>query len=578
MITKFEGDNPAPTKKTTAFVFWLFLCVSIIFALLTLLGSVRSYSPVPFWDMWDGFLQNHEQGTTVQNLFSLHNEHRIFLARILFIIDMYIFGGQSKFLIFSNLLFVALIGMIFGLIFIRSNLTIDFKLPLILIFTFSWVQRENIDWAFQSQFILSVLVPLLAFYHAWQTQEGLGLSRRWSFLLSATFGVIAAGTMANGIFVLPLIIIYAALSRWSLSEKAILLILAVAVWIFYLHGYKTPGHHGSIINSVLSHPDKVAHYITLYLGSPLYHALAGDFVGPRLARILASALGGILILIFSIKSFVILILRRGANERAALDLFLMIFLLYILLSAAVTAGGRVIFGVEQALASRYTTPSLAAWSAMLLLCAPNLLRLDHALRGRIWIAAAGLVLILLPKQLDARDPKASMQFDRFAAALALELSVGDPSQTRAIFPSHNVLQNIANPYVIREQSVFANPLLQGMRREIGIPLVPAPISHICQGSVDAVVTTLEDPRFARIEGWLSSRSKSSHPSRISILDDRGVIIGQGVSGQPRGDVEKAIGRHARYSGFIAYVQMPLPTNMTLVERFSGCRLNVSNPR
>ena len=56
------------------------------------IGGILNFSYLPFWDMWDGlytfYLKIIDGDYSV--LWSQHNEHRIFLSRILFLTDIYL--------------------------------------------------------------------------------------------------------------------------------------------------------------------------------------------------------------------------------------------------------------------------------------------------------------------------------------------------------------------------------------------------------------------------------------------------------------------------------------------------------
>ena len=131
-----------------------------------------NYSSVPYWDMWDAsykFYIDLKAGQ-INEIWRQHNEHRIVLSKLLFWVDYEFFGGKSAFLIFINYLLLSL--GVFTLIqytkrlagkpnWDKSTLTYMFFLTG---WIFTWVQHENIVWGFQSQFFLSVLLPLIAFF------------------------------------------------------------------------------------------------------------------------------------------------------------------------------------------------------------------------------------------------------------------------------------------------------------------------------------------------------------------------------------------------------------------------------
>ena len=142
---------------------------ALFYVLTVLVGIFNNYSAVPFWDMWNGYLEFY---TKAQNgewyaWFAQHNEHRVFLSRILFWADIHFFDGASYFLIICNFLLMIGIVWLFSKFIkdlFQEGVTKFYLFGLIVVLMFSWIQDNNITWGFQSQFFLAYLVPLLAFY------------------------------------------------------------------------------------------------------------------------------------------------------------------------------------------------------------------------------------------------------------------------------------------------------------------------------------------------------------------------------------------------------------------------------
>jgi len=130
------------------------------FLATTIVGLIKSYTPVPFWDMWDGYLNFYVRvlAGDYSAWWEKHNnsDHRIVFSRVFFWIDLEFFGGSSKFLIALNLLLAALIAGAFSLlarqvIACRSQRLV-FALAA-LAACVGWIQWQNLAWAFQSQIL-----------------------------------------------------------------------------------------------------------------------------------------------------------------------------------------------------------------------------------------------------------------------------------------------------------------------------------------------------------------------------------------------------------------------------------------
>lgn len=145
----------------------LFLLVSIYFVVVSVIGGIRLYSPVPYWDMWDGYLGFYVKASSGDwsAWWVQHNEHRIVLSRILFWLDLSLFAGRGIFLIISNYLLLAFICWLFIRIYI-DVCRVKFKwfCYFLIAWLFFWLQKENLVWSFQSQFYLAQALPLLSLY------------------------------------------------------------------------------------------------------------------------------------------------------------------------------------------------------------------------------------------------------------------------------------------------------------------------------------------------------------------------------------------------------------------------------
>src|SRR4051794_19522892 len=92
----------------------IFVFGAVLFWSLAIDGAVQNYSPVPFWDMWVGYLDfyNKVESSDWTIWWSQHNEHRIILARFLFWIDIKWFEGSSLFLVSLNYIFLGSIVLL----------------------------------------------------------------------------------------------------------------------------------------------------------------------------------------------------------------------------------------------------------------------------------------------------------------------------------------------------------------------------------------------------------------------------------------------------------------------------------
>ena len=229
-----EPQNPL---KNTERFFLLFFLSALFFWVLTIIGGFRAYTPVPFWDSWDAevdFLNNiHLSNWHI--LWARHNEHRIVLTRLFFLMDQYMFGGYSIFLFTVNYMLLAVITWLFWRA-MRENNPEDYHIPglFLVIWLSSWSQRENLSWGFQSQFFLAQILPLAAFM---MLHKEVTRPKRNSlyFIIACTLGILSLGTMANGVLALPLMAVYAMAMRLGWRRILSLGGLATLGVIAYFH-------------------------------------------------------------------------------------------------------------------------------------------------------------------------------------------------------------------------------------------------------------------------------------------------------------------------------------------------------
>lgn len=147
----------------------------------------------------------------------------------------------------------------------------------------------------------------------------------------------------------------------------------------YFHGYVKPASHPGL-DAVAAMPGHYAAYICAYLGSPIVaHNVPAAVMAGILGLLLLAALP-------------LWLLRRGVSARAQ-SLYIAMGL-HALLGAALTGIGRLDFGLQQALSSRYITPAMLLWIAVITLASAALAHLRPRTPRLISIVAVAGILIL----------------------------------------------------------------------------------------------------------------------------------------------------------------------------------------
>jgi hypothetical protein len=497
----------------------LFALSLVIFISLVIVGDFRSYSSVPFWDMWNGYLDFYTKAIDGDDRvwWSQHNEHRIVLARIFFWIDIYFFKGLGWFLILS-IFFAYVISLYF---FFRIYVhKFGNRYPWLIFFIgsllFSWIQDNNFTWGFQIQFILAQLLPLISFYFLYKffnNQKDIS-----AYILSCAFGILSIGTMANGVLALPLLFVYSVLVGLGRRYSIILFVLGCACISLYFYDYHKPGGHGSVIDSLLSQPTNFIIYILLYIGSPLFYFFGQGFSG----KVVSISASGMMFIV--VAGYLYGCLKKPKEN--SLNLLLIFFIAYIVITAFATAGGRVIFGVDQALSSRYTTPAVMAWAAFILLIIPCY-KIKYTQLLRVAALLFLIICLMIPSQIKALSVR-SPNFERLVGALALELQIRDATKVQHIFPDVDWALALAKEPATRNISVFgSHPLIDVnnlLHKKYGGPLH---FNGQCEVRLDQPEKILgnSQPSVYRIKGSLTSLARQLIPKYLLVLTDENIIEG-----------------------------------------------------
>ena len=497
----------------------------------------RLHVPLPYWDEWSSILdlQLLDQGRYgLGDLASQHNEHRILFPRLVFWADARFFAMSGV----LNLTVTVLLQMANAAILltlVRRRIARRTQILLlagfVTVLLFSLRQEQNFTNGFQLQFVgvyTAAALAAVAYVRALQRAEhGAGRSVPF-FILAALACGISAYTMANGMmagFVLAAIAILRGSSRWIVLTT---LVLSSALAAVYLHGY-TPGEASFPLREVPSHLWAYPRYLTAYLGNPLGSDLR-----------VTQALGVLGLILVAASAWRV----ARVDRRAGGDLALLGIMGFVLATAALTSYGRVALGTEQATESRYATPSLIFWCALVLFWFPvvfgreGLATPTRLILPRVWPPALGALMLLLAG--------ASVWFEAstwpdLATRSAALRHVSD-SLISGLFDNevassyeNNSAEDIAGlvPYLRSHRlAAFADPAFALS----GQVLDPAKGASPCPGSVTAHAEPALGTEGVRLAGTVPKQDRGTASTRIVIVDASERVVGFGsmaLPGQPR---------------------------------------------
>ena len=523
-------------RLSPARLLWSAIAIAVgIFAVSIAVDTVRSvvplFSPLPWFDEWAtvdllrAWQAGDKSGWDV--LFSQHNEHRILLPRLVFFADDLLFRGQGWLSLAGIFLVQLLHAAMFAAVLWRAGPRRPGRWAvagLVLALMFCLRQAENFSSAFQLQFVavfagatLTMLLFGLAVAHA---RRGRSLAVPLGLSLAAAAGTTF--TMANGLVAPVLLVLLALLAR--LRPRVVLLCAAWAALLaaVYLQGYEPVAHHSRPVES-LTHPVDLLLYVATYLGDVLGSASTGP----------AATFGAL-----GIAATLVATLRVATQRPArAASLTLLGIMLFVGAGAAVTASGRLGFGVEQALASRYVTGSVTFWAAQLTYwwVDPPPGPLGAAARAA---ASAVCVLLLAAVWREQGDGKPQLLVQSFAENESedlLLLGFDDPEVIRrAAWDAEDV--QLLLP-VLRDNgiSIFATRAAASLGRpvaEMGRLADPDP----CAGAITAARSDASlGPGGVRVGGTASLGPARRLVRQVVLADGRGIVVGLGSGAIPGAD-------------------------------------------
>tara|TARA_R110002049_G_scaffold220578_2_gene392121 strand:+ start:5145 stop:7244 length:2100 start_codon:yes stop_codon:yes gene_type:complete len=515
--------------------------ISVIVFLTTLWGVYSHFSPVPYWDMWDGYLGFFLKASKGNRSIWIaqHNEHRILLSRLLFWLDLKYFKGVGVFLVCINILIQLGTAYVFVKVVSKRVKSDVYKTALyafIFCLLFSWVQNDNFIWGFQSQFLFVYMFALLSFYYLGEYSNK---KKKYHLALALFFACCSTYSMANGLLTFPLLILQALILRNSKLSIAAIVLTAIAISIIYFQNYNKPAGHSSIVESIVQHPFFVLRFMCAYLGSPFHPVLKSIHI--------ATVAGGIFI--FGAGACGYLIIKKRLLD--SVNVTMCIFLLFILGTAFATATGRIKFGIYAATAGRYMTPALIGWVTLILLSFLNRASLPQFIFKCAKFALICMPALLLTRQVKAFEDFSETAFNRKVAVLGVAHHQYDKTYFDRVYPHHSRIVPTLNRSIDERLSVFASDWIKynfEMISESSIPPDP------CMGNIETTAPFQSGDSIAyRIRGWVWDPKTRTVPEVIILADEENNTVGYGISGEPRKEITKTVAGNPVNTGWVAYL-------------------------
>jgi hypothetical protein len=553
-MTRFSSLNLGPRLMSARGLLAGFAAVLALFILLTTLyGIVMVYTPMPRWDDW-------VEVTAAQQLhrsFIQHNEHRLVTSRLFFAMDELLFRGRSQFSLAVMLVVQGLHAWLLVYVLGRATkLGMAEKVAaaaLAVSMLFWLVQHETLTWGFNLHFVLLYALTSASFAALAFVPGFRGL------LVAAVCAVLAALTMVNGTMVPFLLVSLAVWLGRPRLQTAALAAVAVITLALYLYGYQLPSKTPD--GTTLTFAGKLMRYASIFLGAPfeqsvrsLYAWLDAKWLHRRTMALVVGGIGLVLFAGLGVR----LLLSGNAARPARFVLFHISA--FVVLTAFLTARGRAQFGLEQALASRYSTAAVIFWLAALFLLWS--MSNGRAARNAILAGTTMLALFAACTQwplLKFIEKNALSQREKEALVLS---GITNPQKQQHVFPSLPLLKSQIEIMRKRHISIFASPWTHWLGSPLETRVTHAP-DGACIGYLDEITPLVSGESGEwRARGWAWDRASRGVPEAVILTQEDGTIVGYGLSGWERRDLARPFpGISYRRAGWVGYFAVTGPTNI-----------------
>ena len=545
---------------------WASLLAALIVA-TSIYGGYHFFSPIPYGDQWDGelgFFKDLTEGNYAV-FWAQHMEHRIVFSRVLFWLDIVLFGGRNVFTIVANYVLLFAVALVLWREYRSGHKESHPPLlvvGLILGFLLLWVQAENIKWGFQSQCIAVYLFALMAF-----AQFSRSDNRPLRISLAMLFCVASTLSMGNGVVAFGVMAIQGVLQRRPIRESLIVAAGGALCALIYFHGYYKP---------ILPIDPAAAHislirlkFFAAFMGNPTFFAwntiaamISSNAMDWGTWSLKISALFGIASLAVATVVTVRLFAKAQLTPYRS---FLIASYGLVVASAMGASNSRWMLGLGASVSGRYTTPVVISFAVLALL----VLDVVTTRRTRLLASVAPLALLTFTAlyQSQAFEDNAYL-YKWKLAVLGQKIGLDHPEYDATIYPAsmHDWFVANANFAANYEIGLYG----RGWLRDAGVVKFDAARvdQSFCLGHLDATST---DKGVIHASGWATTAGRET--LLIVLTDAEGKTIGYGVSGERRLDVSKAVkmaSQDAGWTGFANATEGPISAYVYQHGRF--CKL------
>lgn len=524
------------------FLFALFGGIAIYVASYAIYQTYIYHTAIPQWDEWR-VLSNYKSmldGKTslISFLWSLHNEHRVLVPRIILIGDIHLFNGAVVLPKLIMFLAIALHLAVFVILLVQhveaSQLLRFFLSCGIAVIFFSSQQLENYVRGFNNQVFLVTLFTTLSLYCIYGAK--LSYSRgqnevkgQFFALGSVVFAVLSTYSMASGVLTWPLLIFYAWYIGIRRSLLMLILVAGIATVATYLWQFTIPSYHSDPFQSIF-HIRQVIIFSLMFLGN-----IVGMF-GPQASFV--TGLIGLLIL-------GLIIYGHVAQRKSISDVSMLLVLIALsaVLVSYLVALGRLKF--DASLSSRYVTFTAPFWASVITLAfsSPKRFGLKLGLSRMLFVMlTASLISAIVIRQDYMKQFGENERIQYEKGGMALFLGVRDPVVVTRLNRNLSMVEDVNLLLFTRHLPPHTERwvALTGQARKV-FSKNTGKNGNWCIGFLDVITpigSTEGAEQWYRVEGWAWNKKTTKAPDLILLVTSESPS-GIGKVFIPRDDVIRA---------------------------------------
>lgn len=548
----------APTcKKTqqlnfTVVVIIILIPAAYIFYWITQSGEI---STDDYWYIISHFYSTNGFSSQPSDWIVRSNEHLVLIPAIIYALNIIVTKGSNIGLSSIALLF-ALGQAILLATLLPKNLRLSRSLFVVIllcisIFCFTPAAAQNwmrgfsgVAWIGANLFVTAAIFCLTKLVHSQKVF--------WA-ITSLLFAVLGSLTYSTAIAVFPVLCLAVLLTRLPIRVVLLYISCAITICSTYVLTYKTPDYHPPLSRSI----SDILAFIPTYLGA----VFTFDFDT-------ACSIGVVGLMIAICCTGYWLTPQAKAIRSSWLPwLLLQGYVIGTALMAAVSRSGS---GIGSAIQSRYASLPSLFWLSITVIIFIGLqkFRRNGTTYWQLLIPLlAGLTVLSL--SMYRVGTEASQMIARTASlqplvTLSVQLGVADTDIIKQVItPSAGQFLNLTDALKQHRLVPFHRPVqadkLCAFNQQLSSDSLKPSTPQVLPGFFDNL--TKLTPEIARVEGWAGDRQHRDI-NCVAILNQNNIVRGFALTGFPRPDVAKALGRSYAFSGWKGYVRLS-PEDQTL---------------